>query len=246
MGLTERKVMFLTKNTSIAFTARTDGADTAKCVYLTPTNTENYKSIVDENVNVDVKGMVYNEATKQEEEKVIATYNVRQPNWDKLCILGIYIKIQPTINQFIPGGRDIVPIKCIYSMNNADVAFAKEYDVAIQPKKQIFTFNSNEAFTIYVPAPTTMEFGSSNVHKSKTWWSLADLKTFSTSIITKNEDIDEENQENTFEEEEQDYSMLGDVLMAQGNTMHAGRLTFISSGTASFNVTINYKVALKG
>lgn len=250
MGLTERKVMFLTKNMSIEFTGN-GGLDVAKCIYLSPTSTENYKSIVEENVTVSTVQKVPDPAHPGQFIDKDVNYNVRQPNWDKLCILGIYIKIQPTVNQFIPGGRDIVPIKCIYSMNNADVPFAREYDIAIQPKKQIFTFNSNEAFTIYVPAPTTMEFGSANVHKSKTWWSLADLKTFTTSIITGHsaiQDDEYEERDDTFEEEEDDQNtcMLGDVLMANGNTMHAGRLTFITSGVASFNVTINYKVALKG
>lgn len=241
MGLTERKVMFLTKNMSMEFTKRDDNADVAKCIYLSPTFTENYKSIVEEDVTITTVRPPITEGG----DNVVKNYNVRQPNWDKMCILGIYIKIQPTMNQFTVGTREIVPIKCIYSMNNADVEFAREYDIAIQPKKQIFTFNSNEAFTIYVPAPTTMEFGSSNVHKSKTWWSLADLKTFSTSIITRSGDGDEED---TFDEEDQDQDLplLGDVLMANGNIMHAGRLTFITSGDASFNVTINYKVALKG
>ena len=91
----------------------------------------------------------------------------------------------------------------------------------------------------------SLEFGSSNVHKSKTWWSLADLKTFSNSILTNSS---ANGDDDTYEEEEEDQnlSMFGDVLMANGNLMHAGRLTFITSGTASFNVTINYKVALKG
>ena len=38
----------------------------------------------------------------------------------------------------------------------------------------------------------------------------------------------------------------GNVLTNAGSHMHAGRLAFVSSGQAAFNITINYKVALKG
>ena len=168
--------------------------------------------------------------------------NALMSDWDKFCILGIYIKLQPSRNQFTGGanGDTICPIQCTYTMNNTGPDAAPFYDKTNIPNKQVFTFNSNEAFTIYVPAPPTMEVGSSVVQKSKTWWSLTDLVKFQndfTSVNMQNEDD---------EEDEEDYEgNLGNPFNPN-NQMHAGRICLNSEGAAVYNITINYKIALKG
>lgn len=232
MGLTERKVMFLTKNEDLVFAG--NGIETHS-LYLSPINTDNLISIMGNPVPVT-------NAAGQ------AAGNARIANWDKFCILGIYIKIQPIANSFSGGAgiNSITPVQCIYSMNNADPTFMRSFDQLARTRKQVFTFNSNEAFTIYVPAPTTMENNTAVVHKSKTWWSLDDLRAIA-GYFQGDQDIDEgEEEENLGDEADLDLPNFGSVLVNEGNTMHAGRLSFTSQGTASFNVTINYKIALKG
>lgn len=235
MGLTERKVMFLTKNETLAFAG---AANETHSLYLSPINTDNLTSILGAAVPlVDVNG---------------GGVNARIANWDKFCILGIYIKIQPIANMFNGAGgqQSISPVQCIYSMNNVGVDFMQDFDKNAVTKKQVFTFNSNEAFTIYVPAPTTMEENTAVVHKSKTWWSIDDLAPIANYFRG---DVDEEGKVEEKGDclcseigDEEDVPEWGNVLTDGGSHMHAGRLAFVSSGTAAFNVTINYKVALKG
>lgn len=238
MGLSERKVMFLTKNTKLGL-----DANTSKCILLDPLQCPNVLSL-----------MKYDNG-------------VKYTNWDKFCILGIYIKMQPTKNNWSADGNSTInEIKCTYTYNNCPEDSAVQYDLENITRKQVFTFNSNEAFTIYIPAPPTMSYrdafttpatmdenGGATVgyveipqqcdcvvHKSKTWWSLADLKANLTgrNMIGEEESVDGD---------ESDEDMIGTPF---GNTtspiVHAGRLFFNCEGDANYNVTINYKVALKG
>ena len=233
MGLTERKVMFLTKNETLAFAGNVNETHS---LYLSPINTDNLVSILGAPVPVvDAVGQ--------------AAGNARIANWDKFCILGIYIKIQPIANMFNGAGgqQTISPVQCIYSMNNVDTTFMRDFDKNAVSKKQVFTFNSNDAFTIYVPAPTTMEESTAVVHRSKTWWSLDDLREIPNYFSDEREKAEEENDSMGCDlEDEENVPEWGAVLTNAGSRMHAGRLAFISSGTASFNITINYKIALKG
>lgn len=221
MGLSERKVMFLTENDTLQFA---DG----KCIDLQPTRCPNIASIA------SVKG--WNGADGQ----ILRT--AKLSNWDKMCILGIYIKFQPLRNQFNgneQGADSINEVKCTYTFNNVPDGFYVEYDSSNVVNKQVFTFNSNEAFTIYIPAPPTMCSDSPVIHKSKTWWSITDLKIPALAGQL-NADLSEEEEE---EEEEMIGTPYGNI---NAPILHAGRLYFKSNGIANYNITINYKVALKG
>lgn len=144
MGLTEKKVMYLTDTFKINF-------NNGKSFYLSPLNTDNIETIM--KFDQQIQGTA-----------------ARVSNWDKLCILGVYIKMQPIKNMFQGGAGDqISTVTCTYTMNNVEVApqgvfSASQFDDFNKKNKQVFTFNSNEAFTIYVPAPTTMEMNSSVDH----------------------------------------------------------------------------------
>lgn len=235
MGLTEKKTMFLTKTQSLDIT------ENGKSIYLNPLDTDNIVSIMNS------------------KQPITTNTNVRVSNWDKICILGIYIKFQPKKNVWNAGDEknNINTVKCTYNMNNvepADIARVpnadpqkgpirpgftiEQYDQLCLNQKQVFTFNSNESFTLYIPAPTTMEFGSACVLRSKTWWSLANMVSKQEGARTMEESEDE-----TEETDENLEGVLDENDM--GNFIHAGRLYFESAG-ANYNITINYKVALKG
>ena len=135
-------------------------------------------------------------------------------------------------------------------MDSCPLGSVIAFDKSLKNYKQLFTFNSNEAFTIYVPAPTTMDFETSVVHRTKTWWSLATLKNvgaadYITGSMEEEEDMDQYSEEGS--EGSEDF--IGDVpsiVTKQGQIFHCGRLYFQCAGDASFNVTVNFKVALKG
>lgn len=221
MGLTERKVMFLTKNLEISLNAQaangTIANDPVKSFYLCPMNAENIATI-----RYTDNGAAFS-------------------NWDKFCILGVYIKFQPRRNMFdgSDAGKQIYPVSATYTMNNVKQNVVA-YDRANKRNKQVFTFNSNEAFTIYVPAPTTMDINSPVVHKSKTWWSLTDLNKFD-DLLTASMDEDDDDDDCTDDKD------LGDAIN-QDDYMHAGRISLqtTASKPVYYNVTINYKIALKG
>ena len=226
MGLTERKTMFLTKEYTLSLTG-TAGRPACKSLYLNPMNTTNISSIkkVEPIINI---------GTDTEKKGRIS-------NWDKMCILGVYIKLQPIRNMFQGGDNDTISqVQCTYSSNNVDDVGLNlsEYDKACRNYKQVFTFNSNEAFTIYVPAPTTMEDVSACVHKSKTWWSIVNMQSEASA-----RDVFQLGEDEDSEEVEAGNNVLEGSI---GNKVRAGRLMFYTTGTANYNVTINYKVALKG
>ena len=144
------------------------------------------------------------------------------------------------------GNDQIAPVKCIYSSHIVPIgalnnATALEIENSFVKTKQVFTFSSNEAFTMYLPAPTTMSSEDPCVHKSKTWWSLYNINTHA---LTNN--IQDEY---GAVEEEDNSDDLPEYSAITGNTrpyISAGVLFLTTATTADYNVTINYKVALKG
>lgn len=265
MGLTEKKVMFLTKSFDFTFAAQADAQNHTAgpeglSFYLDPLIAENIDSIL------KTKTIQLQPPAAQGQAPVTGNYIVS--NWDKLCILGIYIKFQPKKNMWAASdaANNINTVKCTYTMNNfpsLDEGLVK-YDKECLSSKQVFTFNSNEAFTMYVPAPTTMCSTSPCVYKSKTWWALADLAK---NIGGGSDFITGDESEGESESEGEDGGNgLGNAMdedVEMGNTadpyfctpkvsdgvykpyIHAGRVHLESAG-ASYNVTINFKVALKG
>ena len=227
LGLTEKKTMFLTQSGTI--TGPTS-------FVLNPLDTENYSTIT---------GNIANHC-----------------NWDKICILGIYIRIQPTINMFqgtVAGvvGNKITQVQCTYNMNVIEDPNAQNnpdkvnYDTAGVVNKQVFTFNSNESFTIYIPAPSTMSTVDAVIHKPKTWWSLINLKDGTyVQPPAPNPNPNHNGRRNISEddEDEDDEGEYGSIL-PNGNdrpVFTAGRVFFNAGVGVSFNYTINYKVALRG
>ena len=191
-------------------------------------------------------------------------------NWDKICILGIYIKIQPnrniwdgtTTGQNDVSEKSITQVKCTYNMNvvydpNAPVQDpnaapnvnvnpdAAVYDADGLVNKQVFTFNSNEAFTIYIPTPSTMSTNDPVIHKPKTWWSLVNLKD-GQYTAARNQMIEDSGDEDDDGDDEDDFvsSILPNSTAKA--CMTAGRIFFQAGAKVSFNYTINYKVALRG
>lgn len=244
MGLPEKKVMFLTQDYDLNFTSTGTGANkvgTSHVIILDPMATENIDSILDQKIFTAIGG-----------SQIKGTFS----NWDKLCILGIYIKFQPKKNVWTANADgDIVPVKCTYTMNNCPLTYkvgeetkelATVYDKANLVNKQIFTFNSNEAFTIYVPAPTTMCSESPVVHKSKTWWSITDLQqtlkenTFKAIM----DEVSEDEEEGEYQDIASPVVDVGGVAQVKPS-LSAGRL-YLYAEAGGYNITINYKVALKG
>lgn len=219
LGLTEKKTMFLTQSGTI---------DGSTSFILNPLNTENYQTLT---------GNV-----------------VGHCNWDKICILGVYIRIQPTINMFEGGqnGKVITQVQCTYNMNIIDeedpavVVDRVTYDSNGINNKQVFTFNSNESFTIYIPAPSTMSTVDSVIHKPKTWWSLINLRN-GTYVQPPAPVVN--GRRNLSEDDDEDEGEYGSILPTAGDrpSFNAGRIFFkTANDNVSFNYTVNYKVALRG
>ena len=220
LGLTEKKTMFLTQSGTITGN---------HSFVLNPLATDNYSTLTGNIVN--------------------------HCNWDKICILGIYIRIQPTINMFEGGqnGKTITQVQCTYNMNVIDeedptvVIDRVTYDSAGVNNKQVFTFNSNESFTIYIPAPSTMSTIDAVIHKPKTWWSLVNLRNGT--YTQPRQDSDRNGRRNISEDDDDDEGEYGSILptAADRPSFTAGRIFFkTANANVSFNYTVNYKVALRG
>lgn len=227
MGLTEKKTMFLTKSMTVTLNEINDQNQVVtgqtRSFYLCPLNADNIDTI--------------------RSRVPFGNQQAVTSNWDKFCILGIYIKFQPMFNMFDGEtlSKTINQVTATYTMNNVEYPQTATYDQVNKTNKQVFTFNSNEAFTIYVPAPTTMEFNSAVVHKSKTWWSITDLGAWG-------QDVQDVLKAGEDTESSEDDENVGNPFNAN-LLMHAGRISLSTSGNTQrvyYNVTINYKVALKG
>ena len=229
IGLPEKKIMFLQATQTV-----TIPADTGKTLILNPLHTSNVNTLYD--------SMTVNNNP-----------NIKICNWDKICVLAIYIRIQPNMNMFTGAGASVIrPVKCYYSINNnvdGPVANINAYNAALLNKKNIFTFNSNESFTLVLKGPSSMSTATPSIHKSYSWWSIADSKKESIvdndHPILKDENEEEEEENVTNEDEVDDY---GDVF-GNGILFHCGSIYFKPVGDGSnvtFNISISYKVALKG
>lgn len=252
IGLPEKKTMFLTNQETIV-TASSDGNSQNKVLYLYPTKCPNIKTLYrQQNITLGTNAA----------PALFA-------NWDKYCVLAVYIRIQPEANIFDgSNGKSIVPIKCYYAMNNNlvfsnDAAIAgvslknvtELYGKELLLEKPIFTFNSNEHCTFVLKAPQTMQSDQPVVHKKYEWWSLVDQALlddvrYSGADIPKQSSIHEESEE---EEEEPDDTIvpLSTPLITLRSDylpiIHCGHLYFDSGATpVKLNVTINYKIALRG
>lgn len=263
IGLPEKKTMFLTDQQTIV-TSDTNGVQQNKTLYLYPTKCKNIKTLYRKE-RFGIGGTA--------EDPVSASGLFA--NWDKYCVLAVYIRIQPEANIFdgTTAAKSIVPIKCYYAMNNNLVfdesatpqtingisvkEVVDQYGENLLLDKPIFTFNSNEHCTFVLKAPQTMQSDQPVVHKKYEWWSLVDQallddKKYSGAKEGDREDKDSEEEGENQEEELDDtivplstplISLRSDYLPI----VHCGHLYFDSGFTpVKLNVTINYKIALRG
>ena len=261
IGLPEKKTMFLTKQETIYTTDHEENAQNVaanRVLYLYPTACDNFTTLYK-----DV--YLFNDGDKANRIQSILA------NWDKYCVLAVYIRIQPQANIFDgTAGKSIVPIKCYYAMNN-NLDFGTEgtvrghtiqealndYGRELVVEKPIFTFNSNEHCTFVLKAPQTMESDTPVVHNKYTWWSLVDqaiLKRGEYKFDGAREEENSKDEDWSGDDEgdgEQNLCPLGTPIIPLRNdqlpAVHCGHLYFDSGDTpVALNVTINYKIALRG
>lgn len=232
MGLPERKVMFLQRESSLTFNNNDNGI---KTLNLIPTFTSNIQTIM--------------------KTFLVNTNETNMCNFDKINVLAIYIRIQPNINMFQGGngGNVISPVKCYYSLNNnifLDGANGNvnTYNLELLKYKNIFTFNSNETFTFVIRAPSTMSTSDSIIHKKYTWWSLADIQCSENGYIHNLSNDMEQNEEEDDEETNENIILGATLDNSTLPIMHCGSLVFVNSSASkpNFNISISYKVSLKG
>lgn len=271
IGLPEKKTMFLTDQQIIVTGDTTEGDQQNKTLYLYPTKCPNIKTLYRQQ-EFGIGGTI---------EKPITT-NGLFANWDKYCVLAVYIRIQPEANIFDgSNGKKIVPIRCYYAMNNNLVfdetttvvnnnvqpsqtiggqsvkSVIDEYGEHLLLDKPIFTFNSNEHCTFVLKAPQTMQSDQPVVHKKYEWWSLVDQALLDdkkyAGAKTGNQSSMREESEDEDEDEELDDTVvpLSTPLVSLRSDylpiVHCGHLYFDSGATpVKINVTINYKIALRG
>ena len=261
IGLPEKKVMFLTRQTVIQTKAEYPSGDFAadkRTLFLYPTECRNFRTLYK-------KGNITRHVGENDQDmKSAAIFS----NWDKYCVLAVYIRVQPQINMFDGNGeKTITPVKCYYAMNN-NVIFQNNmtdsdhtieqllglYNEQMLEEKPLFTFNSNENFTFVLRAPQTMQTDTPVVHKKYTWWSIVDQAIIangdtifsgaaSGKYATMQEDIEpEENECLPFS------TPLIGFRSKELPAIHCGHLFFTTEDNipVKLNVTINYKIALKG
>lgn len=244
--LPERKTMFLKHSEQLTVTH----AGTPLVLY--PTKTENVESIINSYTFNTTSG---------------STITTRLGNWDKYCVERVYIQIQPKMNNY-DGSNDrssIFPVSCFYAINNnvampqdntqtaiTDV-LANTYDNASLKYKHLFTFNSNESFTFVLETPSTMSTDSPKIHGKRAWWSLADQQIFGvTEGQWRSTNMEDDGVGEDVDVIDDNIGVINSPFVSRGlaPAVHCGRLYFaaepnISTGI-TFNITLNYKVSLRG
>lgn len=271
IGLPEKKTMFLTEHKIIHTAVHDVKIDDSNVVqtddrtlYLYPTRCKNFQTLIkDTTLEINNSLKTYNLPS------ILS-------NWDKFCVTAIYIKIQPKANVYDgSAGKTIVPVQCYYSMNN-NVIFDKRWSIVSSDEqstlniqnaigvynqqmlieKPVFTFNSNEHFTFVLKAPQTMQTDTPVVHKKYTWWSIVDQALIANGDTSfsggqlQNGVSNMEDEE--IEPEENDALPFSTPLKPFRSkelpAVHCGHLFFYTEPETDvqLDVTINYKIALKG
>lgn len=183
--------------------------------------------------------------------------NGNYPNWDKIKVLAIYVKMTPNRNTWSTTGG-MHPIKCFYTINNANAP--NTYDKALATNKQLFVFNCNENFTIYLGKPQTMTASDGVIYKPGQWFSVGEFTSKDTAYEMEEDEEEEKSEddkqkrgmikddEEEKEDDEEDFFIgtTADGGDTTKSTMSCGRLHFISNGIIDYTISISYKVALKG
>ena len=176
------------------------------------------------------------------------------PNWDKIKVLAIYVKMTPNRNMWSEASS-MTPIKCFYVVSNAKNGDA--YDEDLKNKKQLFVFNCNENFTIYLGKPQTMTASDGVIYKPGQWFSLGEFTGKAKQLqMEEEEDEDDDDKqkrgmikddEEEREDEEEDFFIGTNADDVDSrSTMSCGRLHFTSTKAIDYTISISYKVALKG
>lgn len=262
IGLPEKKVMFLTEQTTITTKAKYNGetfASDDRTLFLYPTRCRNFRTLYK-------KGNIIRHIKDSGDQDMGSSAIFS--NWDKYCVLAVYIRIQPQLNMFDGQGEKVItPVRCYYAMNN-NIIFKDDmvdnghaiqqllglYNEQMLEEKPLFTFNSNEHFTFVLRAPQTMQTDTPVVHKKYTWWSIVDQ-----AIIANNDTVFSGADSGKYaamhediEPEENECLPFSTPLIGFRSkelpAVHCGHLFFTTEdGTpVNLNVTINYKIALKG
>lgn len=261
IGLPEKKTMFLTDQQTIV----SGGDNSENTLYLYPTKCPNIKTLY------RIEPLVIGENNTTQPPKDVTTDTI-VANWDKYCVLAVYIRIQPEANIFDgSNGKKIVPIKCYYAMNN-NLVFDESntqqtvsgvgvkdivnvYGERLLLDKPIFTFNSNEHCTFVLKAPQTMQSDQPVVHKKYEWWSLVDQALLDDKKYAGAKEGNQTSMREESEEEDDEYDdtvvpLSTPLVKLRSNYLpivHCGHLYFDSGDTpVELNVTINYKIALRG
>lgn len=213
MGLPEKKTMFISQTITI------DG--TSKTIQLNPFDCDNMISLFHK--------ISYKQGTVDVSNGV--------PNFDKMCILAVYIKMTPNKNMWTGVETNVMaPINCYYSINNVETTMLSTYEENMKNLKQNFAFNCNENFTIYIHKPHTIQDVSGVIYKPGTWWSLGEYYEHQWGTNT----------QRYVNDEEDDVEFESSSVLGTKGRMNAGRLYFYSKQAISYTATISYKIALKG
>lgn len=95
-------------------------------------------------------------------------YN-KVPNWDKIAISRIYIKIMPTFNNYGVGQNHVVPQFIGYYVIGAPSTQSTDYDTV----KQLINFDGSKPFTVLLEKPSVVTRYGAAIYRSGTYLSLA-------------------------------------------------------------------------
>lgn len=91
------------------------------------------------------------------------------PNWDKIAISRIYIKIMPSFNNYGVGQDNVVPQFVGYYVVGAPTASSTNYDTV----KQLINFDGSKPFTVLLEKPSVVTRYGAAIYRSGTYLSLA-------------------------------------------------------------------------
>lgn len=120
------------------------------------------------------------------------------PNWDKLAVSRIYIKIMPTSNSYTVG--NIVPQFSGYYVIGDTEENSKKYSGV----KQLINFDGSKAFTVLLEKPSVCTQYGATIYRTGTYLSLARLNGIAQPAKTMEEEEDTNYREGRYNQPPQD------------------------------------------
>lgn len=226
-GLPERKTMILTKAGELDFTT----GKLIDKIALSPKTADDWTTLY----------KIF--CTKEATDKTKALYRYL-PNWDKICVSRIYIKLIPEYNTYNANGSTTIPEFNAYYVIGSDGTAADSLVEKYSKVKQTINFEGSKTVTVLLNKPSVWDGSSSIINRYGTYLSMESLAPDVQDVpMLESVNPGSGDEDSQYDEEEDEEPEWG-VSVAANNCY--GNFCVKSSVACKLRYKVYYKVHLRG